>query len=66
MKNNNKYFMIEKAMFTCLFKGATSNRAQLNEKIRHDAPRGESVFFIYDSYMQYHGAIPWFLLIPSI
>jgi len=63
---NNKYFIIQKAMFTCLFEGATSNRAELDDKIRHDAPRRESLTFIYDSYMQYHGSIPWVLLIPSI
>ena len=66
VRNNSKYFIIQKAMFTCLFDGAPSNRAELDYKIRHDAPRRESLSFIYDSYMQYHGAIPWFLLIPSI
>ena len=66
MRNNNKYFIIQKAMFTGLFEGATSNRAELDYKTRHDAPRRESLSFIYDSYMQYHGSIPWVLLIPSI
>jgi hypothetical protein len=53
-------------MFTGLFEGATSNRAELDYKTRHDTPRRESLSFIYDSYMQYHGPIPWVLLIPSI
>ena len=66
VRDNNKYFIIQKAMFTGLFEGATSNRAELDTKIRHDAPRRESLSFIYDSYMQYHGPIPWVLLIPSI
>jgi len=66
VRNNIKYFIIQKAMFTCLFEGVTFNRAELDYKIKHDAPRRESLSFIYDSYMQYHGAIPWFLLIPSI
>ena len=56
MRNNSKYFIIQKPMFTCFFKGATSNKAELNYKIRHNAPRGESLSFIYDSYMQYHGS----------
>jgi len=59
-------FIIQRVMFTCLFEGATSNRAELDYKIRHDAPRRESLSFIYDSYMQYHESIPWVLLIPSI
>ena len=42
-------------MFTGLFEGATSNRAEFDYKTRHDAPRRESLSFIYDSYMQYHG-----------
>ena len=53
-------------MFTCLFEGATSNGAELDYKIRHDAPRRESVSFIYDSYMQYHESIPWVLLALEI
>lgn len=63
---NSNDFIIQRVMFTCLFEGATSNRAELDYKIRHDAPRRESLSFIYDSYMQYHGPIPWVLLIPSI
>jgi len=55
VRTNNKYFIIQKVMFTCLFEGATSNRAELDYKIRHDAPHRESLSFIYDSYMQYHG-----------
>jgi len=66
VRNNSKYFIIQKEMFTCLFEGATCNRVELDYKIRHDVPRRESLSFIYDSYMQYHGSIPWFLLIPSI
>ena len=46
MRNNNKYFIIQKAMFTCLFEGATSNRDGLNYKIRHNDPQGESLYFI--------------------
>ena len=46
MRNKKKYFIIQKAMFTCLFEGATSSRAEPNDKIRHDAPRGESLSFI--------------------
>ena len=56
VRNNRRYFIIQKAMFTCLFEGTTSNRAELDCKIRHDAPRRESLSFIYDSYMQYHGS----------
>ena len=48
---NNKYFIIQKALFTGLFEGATSNSAELDSKIRHDAPCRESLSFIYDSYM---------------
>ena len=66
VRDNSKYFIIQKAMFTGLFEGATSNRVELDSKIRHDAPRRESLSFIYDSYMQYHGPISWVLLIPSI
>jgi len=66
VRDNSKYFIIQKAMFTGLFEGATFNRAELDSKIRNDAPRRESLSFIYDSYMQYHGSIPWVLLIPSI
>ena len=64
--HNSNDFIIQRVMFTCLFEGATSNRAKLDYKIRHDAPRRESLSFIYDSYMQYHGPIPRVLLIPSI
>jgi len=46
MRNNSKYFIIQKAMFTCLFEGATKNREELDYKIRHDASRGESLSFI--------------------
>ena len=63
---NINYFIIQRVMFTCPFEGATSNRAELDYKIRHGAPRRGSLSFIYDSYMQYHGSIPWVLLIPSI
>lgn len=63
---NSNDFIIQRVMFTCLFEGATSNRAELDYQIRHDPPRRESLSFIYDSYMQYHGPIPWVLLIPSI
>ena len=66
VRDNNKYFIIQKAVFTRLFVGATSNRAELDTKIRHNAPRRESLSFIYDSHMQYHGSIAWVLLIPSI
>jgi len=30
MRNINKYFIIQKEMFTCLFEGATSIRAELD------------------------------------
>jgi len=63
---NSNDFIIQRVMFTCLFEGETSNRAELDYKIRHDAPCKESLSFIYDSYMQYHESIPWVLLIPSI
>ena len=63
---NSNDFIIQRVMFTCLFEGATSNRAELDYKIRHNSPRRECLSFIYDSYMQYHGSIPWVLLIPSI
>ena len=63
---NSNDFIIQREMFTGLFEGATSNRAEIDYKTRHDAPRRESLSFIYDSYMQYHGPIPWVLLIPSI
>jgi len=48
IRNNSKYFIIQKrkAMFTCLFEGATSNRVEFNYKIIHDAPREESLSFI--------------------
>jgi len=55
VRDNNKYFIIQKAMFTGLFEGATSNRAEIDSKIRHHAPCRESLSFICDSYMQYHG-----------
>jgi len=48
-------FIIQREMFTGLFEGATSNRAELDYKTRLDAPHRESLSFIYDSYMQYHG-----------
>ena len=63
---NSNDFITQREMFTGLFEGATSNRAELDYKTRHDTPRRESLSFIYDSYMQYHGPIPWVLLIPSI
>ena len=40
---NNNDFIIHRVMFTCLFEGATSNREELDYKIRHDAPRRESL-----------------------
>ena len=63
---NSNDFIIQREMFTGLFEGATSNRAELDYKTRHNAPRRESLSFIYDSYMQYHEPISWVLLIPSI
>ena len=45
---NGNDFIIQREMFTCLFEGATSNRAELDYK--HDAPRRELLSFIYDSY----------------
>ena len=47
-------------------RGQPPNRAELDYKTRHNAPRRESPSFIYESYMQYHEPIPWILLIPSI
>ena len=46
VRDKNKYFIIQKAMFTCLFEGATSIRAGLDYKIRDNAPRRESLSFI--------------------
>jgi len=45
-----------KAMFTCLFKEATFDRADLNYKIRYDAPQW-GVSIIYIGFIH---AIPWF------
>ena len=45
-----------KAMFTCLFEGATSSKAELNYKIRHNVPQWE-VFILYIGFIH---AIPWF------
>lgn len=47
VRNNSKYFIIQKAMFTCLFEGATSNRAELDYRNKIQcSSQGVSILYI--------------------
>jgi len=43
---NSNDFITQREMFTGLFEGATSNRAELDYKTRHDTPHRESILYI--------------------